>query len=39
MVVYGGQESAIWRLWLKQLGVKQIFIDPYCNYTAAVLGR
>jgi trimethylamine-N-oxide reductase (cytochrome c) len=33
--VYGGQESAIWRLWLKQLGVKQIHIDPYCNYTAA----
>jgi len=34
--VYGGQESAIWRLWLKQLGIKQIFIDPFCNYTAAI---
>jgi molybdopterin guanine dinucleotide-containing S/N-oxide reductase-like protein len=35
--VYGGQESAIWRLWLQQLGIKQIFIDPFCNYTAAIL--
>jgi len=33
--VYGGQESAIWRVWLKELGVKQVHIDPYCNYTAA----
>ncbi len=34
---YAGQESAIWRLWLKQLGKKQIFLDPYCNYTAAIM--
>jgi trimethylamine-N-oxide reductase (cytochrome c) len=34
--VYGGQESAIWRLWLKQLKIKQIYIDPFCNYTAAI---
>jgi len=34
--VYGGQESAIWRIWLKQLGIKQIFIDPFCNYSAVV---
>jgi trimethylamine-N-oxide reductase (cytochrome c) len=32
--VYGGQESAIWRLWIKELGKKQIYIDPYCNNTA-----
>ncbi|MBW1805854.1 MAG: molybdopterin-dependent oxidoreductase [Deltaproteobacteria bacterium] len=32
--VYGGQETAIWRLWLKELGKKQIYIDPYCNCTA-----
>lgn len=32
---YCGQESAIWRVWLKELGKKQIFIDPFCNYTAA----
>jgi molybdopterin guanine dinucleotide-containing S/N-oxide reductase-like protein len=34
--VYSGQESAIWRLWLKKLGIKQIFIDPFCNYTAVI---
>ena len=34
---YCGQESAIWRLWLKELGKKQIFIDPFCNYTAAIM--
>jgi molybdopterin guanine dinucleotide-containing S/N-oxide reductase-like protein len=36
--IYGGQESAVWRLWLRELGKKQIFIDPFCNYTAAILG-
>lgn len=36
--LYGGQESAIWRLWLRELGIKQIFIDPFCNYTASILG-
>ncbi len=34
---YGGQTSALWRLWLRELGKKHIFIDPYCNYTAAIL--
>lgn len=36
--VYGGQDSAIWRLWLRELGKKQIFIDPFCNYTAGIFG-
>ena len=36
--IYGGQESAQWRLWLRELGKKQIFIDPFCNYTATILG-
>ncbi len=36
--VYGGQDSAVWRLWLRELGKKQIFIDPFCNYTAVILG-
>ena len=27
-------DSALYRVWLKQVGIKQIFIDPYCNYTA-----
>lgn len=33
---YAGQEPAIWRVWLKQLGKKMIFIDPFCNYTAGI---
>jgi molybdopterin guanine dinucleotide-containing S/N-oxide reductase-like protein len=37
--IYGGQESAVWRLWLRELGKKQIFIDPFCNYTAAIIGN
>jgi molybdopterin guanine dinucleotide-containing S/N-oxide reductase-like protein len=35
---YGGNEAALWRLWLKQNGVRQIFIDPFCNYTAVIHG-
>ena len=31
---YSAQESAIWRVWLKELGKKMVFIDPFCNYTA-----
>jgi molybdopterin guanine dinucleotide-containing S/N-oxide reductase-like protein len=34
--LYSGQESAIWRLWIKKLGIKSVFIDPFCNYTAAI---
>jgi molybdopterin guanine dinucleotide-containing S/N-oxide reductase-like protein len=36
--IYGGQESVQWRVWLRELGIKQIFIDPFCNYTATILG-
>jgi trimethylamine-N-oxide reductase (cytochrome c) len=35
--LYAGQESAIWRLWLKELGIRQIFIDPYDNATSCIL--
>jgi molybdopterin guanine dinucleotide-containing S/N-oxide reductase-like protein len=35
--LYAGQESAIWRLWLKELGIKQIFIDPHNNSTSCIL--
>lgn len=35
---YSGQESAIWRVWLRSLGKKMIFIDPFCNFTAAIMG-
>ncbi|MBN2060349.1 MAG: molybdopterin-dependent oxidoreductase [Deltaproteobacteria bacterium] len=35
---YTGQESAIWRQWLKEKGVKMVFIDPFYNYTNAAMG-
>ena len=34
---YSGQESHIWRVWLKEKGVKCVFIDPLYNYTNAVM--
>jgi len=34
---YSGQESHIWRVWLKEKGVKCVFIDPFYNYTAATM--
>ena len=33
---YQGYESAAWRQWLRELGVKMVFIDPHYNYTAAL---
>ena len=30
--------GALWRLWLRERGIKQIFIDPFCNYTAVIHG-
>ena len=35
---YSGQESSLWRQWLKELGVKMVFIDPFHNYTNAAMG-
>jgi len=32
---YSGQDSALWRQWLKEKGVKMVFIDPFYNYTNA----
>ncbi len=32
--VYTGQDSAMWRRWLREKGVKQVVIDPYHNSTA-----
>ena len=32
--IYNGQETTPWRFWLKELGVKMVFIDPFYNYTA-----
>jgi molybdopterin guanine dinucleotide-containing S/N-oxide reductase-like protein len=36
--VYSGSDAAIWRQWLKEKGVKMVFIDPFHNYTAAAMG-
>ena len=35
--VYGAHESTPRRQWLKDLGVKMVFIDPYFNHTAALV--
>ena len=35
---YNGPDSDRWRLWCKELGIKMIFIDPWCNFTAATWG-
>ena len=35
---YNGQDGCRWRLWCKELGMKMVFIDPWCNYTAATWG-
>jgi molybdopterin guanine dinucleotide-containing S/N-oxide reductase-like protein len=35
---YSGQDSSLWRQWLKEKGVKMVFIDPFYNYTNAVMG-
>ena len=32
--IYSGQESTLRRFWLKELGVKMVFIDPFYNFTA-----
>jgi len=31
----GGMDTAIWRLWLREIKMKQVFIDPFCNFTAS----
>ena len=35
---YSGQDSALWRQWLKEKGIKMVFVDPFYNYTNAVMG-
>jgi molybdopterin guanine dinucleotide-containing S/N-oxide reductase-like protein len=34
---YSGQESALWRQWLKEKGIQTVFIDPFHNYTNAIM--
>jgi trimethylamine-N-oxide reductase (cytochrome c) len=36
--VYGAFESTVRRDWLKQAGMKMVFIDPYYNHTAGLIG-
>ena len=36
--VYGAAEGTVRRLWLKELGIKMVHIDPFYNHTAALLG-
>jgi trimethylamine-N-oxide reductase (cytochrome c) len=36
--IYSAHESTIRRKWLKELGVKMVFIDPHYNHTAAWIG-
>ncbi len=36
--VYAAFESTCRRQWLKELGVKMVFIDPFFNHTAAHMG-
>jgi trimethylamine-N-oxide reductase (cytochrome c) len=36
--IYGGMEGTARRLWLKELGIKVVHIDPYLNHTAGLLG-
>jgi len=31
--------GALWRLWLRERGIRHIFIDPFCNYTAVIHGE
>jgi trimethylamine-N-oxide reductase (cytochrome c) len=35
--IYAGQESVIWRVWMKEMGMKCIFVDPFYNYSAAAM--
>lgn len=35
--LYNGQENQIWRQWLKECGIKTVFIDPFYNYTNAFM--
>jgi trimethylamine-N-oxide reductase (cytochrome c) len=34
---YTGQDSALWRQWLKDKGVQTVVIDPFHNFTAGVM--
>ena len=31
---YSAQESALWRWWMKEMGIQFIYVDPFNNYTS-----
>lgn len=33
---YAWNEQDLWRFHMKKLGIKFVFIDPFCNYTAVI---
>ena len=35
--IYTGQDSSLWRQWLKEKGVETVFIDPFYSFTAGVM--
>jgi molybdopterin guanine dinucleotide-containing S/N-oxide reductase-like protein len=35
---YCGQDTMIWRHWIKELDIQCVFIDPWCNFTATHIG-
>jgi molybdopterin guanine dinucleotide-containing S/N-oxide reductase-like protein len=37
-VTYIGQEMMCRNLWIRDMGIKRVFIDPFCNYAAGMLG-
>lgn len=37
--MYSGQENLRWRIWMKELGINFVVIDPYCNCTASTMGN
>ncbi len=36
--MYSGQDNLIWRVWMKELGIQFVVVDPYCNCTAGSMG-
>ncbi len=36
--IYSAHESTVRRYWMKDLGIKMVFIDPFYNHTAGLIG-
>jgi molybdopterin guanine dinucleotide-containing S/N-oxide reductase-like protein len=35
--LYAGADAIIRQLWIRDMGIKRVWIDPFCNYTASLL--